>query len=148
MTYLLKEWAITCNFLDNGRQIFVARKGGIVEEEGEFVVANREFFLFPGYLHQNREALKPSCHLDLEFVASREPRDGKIHLRNFARVTDSWKIRDFEALKRLDREHIWETRLLRQRFEWGNELGLTVVVLRVYRLVEEKVLPMKKEYGG
>jgi hypothetical protein len=145
---LLKEWAIVCKALDDGRQIFVARKGGVAEEEGEFAIVNREFFLFPGYLHQNREALKPRHHLELEFVAAEEPKDGKIHLKNFARVTDTWQITDFRKLQTLDREHIWETSLLKQRFEWGPWKGLHLLILRAYRLLGEIVLPMKKEYGG
>lgn len=145
---LLKEWAIVCKALDEGRQIFIARKGGIAEEEGEFVLQEREFFLWPVYLHQNKEALKPSLHLDLELIASQEPKDGKIHLKNYAKVTDSWRIRDLKTLKGLDREHIWNEEFFRLRFEWGTELGLTIVILRVYRLLEEIVLPMKREYGG
>ncbi len=148
MLELLKEWAIVCNALGDGRQIFVARKGGISEDEGEFVLTNREFFLFPGYIHQNRESLKPNVHLELEMTSSNEPMDGKIHLREFARVSDFWKVRDFPTLQKLDGDHIWNDRFLRQRFEWGNELGLSHVVLRVYRLSDEIVLPMKKEYGG
>lgn len=145
---LLKEWAIVCRALDDGRQIFIARKGGIAEEEGEFVLQDRAFFLWPVTLHQNREALKPSMHLELDLIASSEPKDGKIHLKNYAVVTDSWKIQDFNILKSLDREHIWDETLFRQRFEWGNELGLHLIVLKVYRLLEEIVIPMKKEYGG
>lgn len=144
--HLLKEWAIVCQALGDGRQIFIARKGGISEEEGEFVLTNKEFFLFPTYLHQNSEGLKPGVHLELEMTS--EPQDGKIHLKHFARVTDAWKVQDLSKLEKLRSEHIWSDRFLRQRFEWGNELGFHLLVLRVYRLLEEIILPQKKEYGG
>lgn len=145
---LLKEWAISCKALDEGRQIFIARKGGIAEEEGEFVVQDKEFFLYPVYLHQTKDLIKPAYHLNFDLTASQEPTDKKIHIRNFAKVTDSWKITNFEILKKLEPEHIWNDTLLKQRFEWGNELGLTIVVLRVYHLLEEITISMKKEYGG
>jgi hypothetical protein len=145
---LLKEWAVVCKALDEGRQIFVARKGGIAEAEGEFVLSDRDFYLLPGYLHQNKEALKPNQYLNLEFTAHQEPRDGKVHIRNFAQVTDSWKIRDRRTLPKLKKEHIWTDQFLRERFEWGSESGLTLVVLRVFRLSEEVLLPMRPEYTG
>ncbi len=143
---LLKEWAVVCGALDAGRQIFIARKGGIAEEEGEFVLRNREFYLLPGFLHQNKEAIKPAFHYPLEQTAAEEP--SKIHLKNLARVTDSWKVTDLNRLKGLDAEHVWTEGFFRKRFEWGSEASLTVIVLRVFRLEGEIVLPMKKEYGG
>ncbi len=171
---LLKEWAIVCKALEEGRQIFLARKGGIAEEEGEFVLTDKEFYLFPGYLHQNKECLNPNTHFELDFIAGQEPKDGKIHLRSFARVTDCWRFTDFAALQKLDKEHIWSEQFIRQRFEWGNFRGITLIVLRVYRFFDQRqrrvegeasralpvggatrapinaeiILPMRPEYGG
>ncbi len=163
---LLKEWAIVCQALGDGRQIFIARKGGIAEEEGEFVVENPEFFLFPTYLHQNREELDPRVHLELEMCG--EPRDGKIHLRHFARVSDQLKIAHPDGVgpsgasphgagphgagprlfDRLRGEHIWSERLLRNRFDWGTGPGLTLLLLRVFELPETIRIPMRQSYGG
>ena len=129
-------------------QIFIARKGGIAEEEGEFVLRNREFFLFPSYAHQSRDSLKPSVHLEFDLIQADEPADGKIHLRHFARVTDEIRVTHPEILGRLDSFHIWDRKLLEGRFEWGSEKALTIVVLRVYELPQEIRLPMRPEYGG
>src|SRR5689334_22817537 len=54
----LKEWAVVCAALASGRQIVLLRKGGIYEAAGEFELENREFLLFPTYLHQKRRMLK------------------------------------------------------------------------------------------
>ncbi|MBI2980848.1 MAG: DUF1802 family protein [Deltaproteobacteria bacterium] len=145
---LLKEWAIVCDALGSGKQIFIARKGGIAEEEGEFVIQNREFFLFPTYLHQNRESLIPSLLLDFELSLGSEPRDGKLHLRQFARVVDEIKVTHPSLLEKLRGQHLWEDSLLKSRFEWGNERALRLVLLRVYGLPEEIRIPMKQNYGG
>ena len=102
---LLKEWAIVCKALGDGRQIFIARKGGISEAEGEFVVENREFFLLPTYLHQSADQLDPRYRAELELVGREEPRDGFLPIGLFARVTDELPILRPEPLRRL--EHIW-----------------------------------------
>lgn len=145
---LLKEWAIVCDFLGRGRQIFIARKGGIAEEQGEFVVENHEFLLFPTYLHQNRESLAPSVLLDFELSLDSEPKDGKLHLKYFARVVDEIKVTHPSLFEKLKGQHIWNNSLLRSRFEWGSEKALTLILLRVYELPEETKIPMKQSYGG
>ena len=54
----LKEWASAVKALENGSQIFIMRKGGIVEETRDFQVESNDFFLYPTYEHQRKELLK------------------------------------------------------------------------------------------
>src|SRR5436309_14463591 len=54
----LKEWASVCSALEEGRQIILLRKGGILEAIGGFELEYPQFFLFPTYLHQNAQMLK------------------------------------------------------------------------------------------
>ncbi len=145
---LLKEWAIVCRALDEGRQILIARKGGLADEDDHFTISDLEFYLFPTYLHQNKESLKPKYHLSLDMTSSQEPKDKKIHVRNYVKVTDLWNLRNYEILKKLDPEHIWTQGFIRQRFEWGHETGITIIALRVYRLFDDMTLPMRKSYDG
>lgn len=145
---LLKEWAVVCKALEEGRQIFIARKGGIAEEEDRFVLTDLEFYLLPTYLHQYKGALKPKHYFTFDLASSEEPKDRRIHIRSFAKVTDYWQIRNQEILKKLDPEHIWTRAFLRQRFEWGKEIGISIVALRVYRLFDVMTLPLRKEYLG
>src|SRR3954454_16300490 len=73
----LKEWATVCHALETGRQTVLLRKGGIYEAAGEFEVENREFLLFPTYLHQNLKMLKPDAHAGFE-ARSAEPAQVKL----------------------------------------------------------------------
>src|SRR4051812_17437412 len=72
----LKEWATVCHALEAGRQVVLLRKGGIYESAGEFEVENREFLLFPTFLHQNLRMLKPEAHAGFEPHPA-EPSPGK-----------------------------------------------------------------------
>ncbi len=145
---LLKEWAIVCQALDQGRQILIARKGGLMDEDQRFKLAELEFFLMPTYLHQKKEWIKPKYHLEFDRVAQEMPPDRKILVRNFAKVTDVWNVRSTDILKKMDKEHLWTTKILEQRLSWGKEIGLTIVALRVYRLFDAITLPHLKSYDG
>jgi hypothetical protein len=47
-----KEWAAICRALATGRQDVILRKGGIVEDGGEFRPDHASFLLLPTFLHQ------------------------------------------------------------------------------------------------
>ena len=143
----LKEWAIVCKALDEGRQILLTRKGGISEKRGGFEIENREFFLFPTTLHQNKEELSPAVHQELDQVIASEPK-GQLHFQNYAVVSETIVVRQLEKLKRLEPFQIGSWKLLQDRFEWGDEKSLQVILLRIYRLPKPFLLPFKDSYGG
>ena len=60
----LKEWALVCARLLDGRQAIMLRKGGI-DEKGFWVDAD-EFLLYPTYFHQMAEKVRQ------EFAAAGE----------------------------------------------------------------------------
>jgi hypothetical protein len=62
----LKEWAVVCRALKTGRQIMLLRKGGIHESSAGFELEHMQFLLFPTYLHQNLQMLKPEAHAEFE----------------------------------------------------------------------------------
>lgn len=54
----LKEWAVAVNALEEGTQILIMRKGGIIEETRDFQVKTDSFYFYPTYEHQKKELLK------------------------------------------------------------------------------------------
>ncbi|HEX8464312.1 MAG TPA: DUF1802 family protein, partial [Abditibacterium sp.] len=68
----LKEWAITCEALAQGRQLVLLRKGGLLDEDGSFSLEHGQFFLLPTYLHQEEALVKPE-HRDLFAAAQKLP---------------------------------------------------------------------------
>src|SRR5437660_10113016 len=73
----LKEWAVVCRALEQGRQILLLRKGGIYESAGEFEIEHRQFLLFPTYLHQNLKMLKPDAQQGFD-AKSEEPKQVRL----------------------------------------------------------------------
>ena len=66
----LKEWAVTLCALNQGRQIVLLRKGGLLDpatetsEAGTFAIEYSNFWLMPTFLHQDTKLVKPE-HRDL-----------------------------------------------------------------------------------
>src|SRR4051812_12344141 len=111
----LKEWASVCSALEEGRQIVLLRKGGILEAIGGFELEHPQFFLFPTYLHQNAQMLKEPERKRLVQLAQ-EP--AEIVLSSVASVSDIIRLRERAQMDQLEREHIWTSPLIDMRFDY------------------------------
>ena len=140
----LKEWATVCHALETGRQILLLRKGGVQDTGGTFQLQNREFLLFPTYVHQNLNMLKPEAQADYQPVAT-EPAQVKISAAGV--VSDIVAIKS-RAVDALDDEHIWAPPQIDMRFNYKPEKPLYLVVVRTYRLHEPVVIENTVAYGG
>ncbi|RYG68217.1 DUF1802 family protein [bacterium] len=131
----LKEWAITCEALAQGRQVILLRKGGLLDEDGTFSLEHGQFFLLPTYLHQEEGLVKPE-HRDL-FRSARKMEDESLrvgYLRHFARVEAVWQLTpdDEENIKAAP--HIWSDNYLDVRFGYKSEKPLLCAALRIWEL--------------
>ena len=141
----LKEWAVVCGALGDGRQIILLRKGGIYESAGEFEIEHRQFVLFPTYLHQNAEMVKEGERVKLQVVKG-EPQEVEISLAG--EITDIVAVSDRSAMDRLAGEHIWTPKLIDMRFNYRPENPLYLLLVRAYRLREAAVLANTPGYAG
>jgi hypothetical protein len=105
----LKEWAAACRAVETGRRIVLPRKGGILEARSGFEIEHRRFLLFPTYLHQNPELLKPAERAGVE-ICSEEP--SSITISRFAEVTDIIQIQDRAQTDAIADQHIWSPALI------------------------------------
>jgi len=83
-----KEWASVCRALGQGRQILILRKGGIAEGPRGFEVTDRQFFLYPTYLHQSASGVIPEWRSVFEGCV--DPAPGKVSIGHYA-VVSSWR---------------------------------------------------------
>ncbi len=147
-TAALKEWAIICNALRDGRQILLIRKGGIDEIKAGFQVIHSDFWLFPTYIHQKAADLVPAVHAEFERVQADQPRVGTLPLDLYARVSEAVKVTEVDRLRELNHEHILSWDAVSSRFHYRNRPGVHVLVLRVYRLPQPVVVDVKPWYDG
>jgi hypothetical protein len=141
----LKEWATVCAALESGRQIVLLRKGGIYESAGEFELEHPQFLLFPAYLHQKPDLLKPEAHPAYP-PHTREPQT--IHLSAAATVTDILPLHSRAQMDALDAHHIWTPALIDMRFNYRPENPLYLLLLRTCRLAAPVTIPNTLAYAG
>lgn len=163
----LKEWAAVCRALGSGAVVAVARKGGVAEPGGRFVVpvgaeglagatggeagastlADDGFLLFPTYVHQRAEALRA----DLREASDDERPAGDpgiARLALHARVAARFPVSDPERLRALAPHLPLTPEALEGRFLYGGRPGLEVLVLRVHRIEPPLEEPDRPEYVG
>jgi hypothetical protein len=140
-----KEWLVVCDALGAGRQSIILRKGGIAEGRGGFQWQREDFLLFPTHFHQQRDQVTwepgTEARADLE-------RPEEVVIRYAARAGWSGRVDDWETAAALGPQHVWTETVVRDRFGYGGETGLSVAVVRVFRLVSPVVMPMEARFGG
>ncbi len=145
----LKEWAIVCKALEEGRQTILLRKGGIMEYREGFELKHDKFMLFPTFEHQSKDSIKQDYHkkfdsLTLENNAEKE----YIDLNLFGSVMDVKEIKNKEILKKLYTYHIWNEQYVDFRMNYNPSKPMSVLFLRVYKLKEPLKVNIKKEWAG
>lgn len=148
MKIAFKEWAVICRALGSGRQIVILRKGGIVEEGGEFRPDHPEFLLFPTYSHQSSGSVIAEARVPFEDLQREQPEADQIVFRHAAYVTEALRVEDLRALMALRGEHVWSEEVVLERFHRWKSDSVYALVVRVWELASSRTLELKKEYTG
>jgi hypothetical protein len=144
----LKEWAIVCQALEEGKQTILLRKGGVAEEGGAFQVEHPEFFFFPTLEHESADQIKSDWRPRLAKM-EKDVRDPKrVHFRLYGVAEGALKLTDWEAVKRLIPFTILSDQAVESRFHYGDWKGLYLLVVRVYSLAVHMDLSRKPSYDG
>jgi len=147
----LKEWALTCRALQDGLQLVLLRKGGILDEDGVFTIEHDTFWLQTTYLHQSRHLVKPEYRELLDEVEAGQEKGENhrfIRLQLLAKVEKTYVLQPSDEEKLRAARHIWSDDYLDLRYGYRPEYPLLCAALRVYVNPEPYVLEMRPEYGG
>ena len=150
LTTALKEWAVVQRSLVEGHQILLLRKGGLIEETGEFDLRTPWFLLYPTYAHETERAgdVQPCFGQWLREEEDRKPTPDQISINMAAHVTDALRVDDREKLLRLAPQHIWSPQFIHGRYDWEPYKPVFALLLRAYTLPQPQALPVRQEYGG
>lgn len=147
MRHAFKEWASICQALAAGTQSIILRKGGIAEENGVFAPDHSAFWLYPTFVHQQADGIKPRAIPYLHTAEKVRPPPGVLRLTHYAKVGRVYRVRELSQALTLDDLHFWSEQTVRQRFEY-REPGLWVLVVRVHRAPQPWDLSDLPEYEG
>lgn len=143
----LKEWAVVCELLLEGELAVLLRKGGIHERGGAgvFELEHPRFALFPAWLHQVPNRMKPA-YRDRVQRFREEP--AEVTLRGVGAVEHIWQVPSREAFDQLDDLHCWSRPQIDMRFRYKPERPLYLMAVRVHRLDEPKRIVNRESYAG
>jgi hypothetical protein len=147
LQHAFKEWAVICKALAEGRQSLILRKGGIAETAGEFQVEHTRFWLYPTFLHEHRQKVKPEAVPLLEQVEAEHTSKGTVHLSHFAEASGVYHIHSLPAALILNHLHLWSEETVRAKFVYRRP-GLYVLPVRVYKAAESFEIPETPYYAG
>lgn len=150
LTTALKEWAVVQRSLLEGHQIILLRKGGLVEETGEFDLRASQFLIYPTYEHETERAgdLQPCFGQWLREEEARKTPPSEIRIEAAAEVTDVVRVDDRAKMLNFMPQHIWSPQFIHGRYDWEPYKPIFALLLRAYRLVNPVTLTVKNEYGG
>lgn len=142
----LKEWKIVCDLMAEGQLALLLRKGGIHEDRGpgRFEMDHQRFLLFPSWLHQKPEMIKPGARDRVELLDEPE----RVTLTAYGEAANIWEVPSRPAMEKLDDLHCWTAAQLDMRFGYRPENPLFLVAVRVFRLEKPVEIDNLLEYGG
>lgn len=143
-----KEWAVIVDALLEGEQIIDVRKGGIHEDGRHFGIESTRFWLYPTYLHQQADLLKPAYRGAVEHTLATAPPDDVVRLPGWADVVGVAQLTEPDHLAAIDSKFIWTLDYAATRLKWKRRDPLWVLALRVHRLETPIEVPVREEYGG
>jgi hypothetical protein len=147
LRHAFKEWAVICRALAEGKQALILRKGGVAEAGDEFVLEHTRFWLFPTFVHQQREGIVPAALPLLEQVEAEWPPAGTVRLTHFGEVAGVYHVHDLVPVLLLGHHYLWSEQTVRARFAYRRP-GLYVLAVRVYQAAQVFDLPLTPEYEG
>ena len=144
----LKEWSVVCKALEEGRQILLLRKGGIMEYRQGFELKHNKFLLFPTFEHQSKEFIQPDYVNNLDSILQNAPIKGKNKITSYAQVSEVKEVDDRSILQRLGKYHIWNDLYINTRMDYNPKRPMSVVLLRVYKMTNPIELDLRPEWSG
>ena len=152
----LKEWAIVCKALEEGRQVLLLRKGGIMEYRQGFEIKHNKFLLFPTFEHQSKEYIQLDYINNLDIILQHQlttpyhptANSGRNKITSYAKVIDVKEVNDKSILRKLEKYHIWNDRYVNLRMDYNPKKPISVLLLRVYKMNNPLEVDIKREWAG
>jgi hypothetical protein len=152
----LKEWAIVCKALEEGRQVLLLRKGGIMEYRQGFEIKHKKFLLLPTFEHQSKEYIQPDYADNLDIILQHHlnnpyhptANSGRNKLTLYAKVIDVKEVSDKSIIRKLEKYHIWNDRYVNLRMDYNPKKPISVLLLRVYKMNNPLEVDIRPEWAG
>ncbi len=135
----LKEWAVVIRALEEGKQVVLLRKGGILDQG--FDIVSSKFMLFPTFEHQHKDYIRQEFY-DLFYNLNTNI------INSAASIYKVYETFDKDKLLRLSKYHIYNESFIDYRLNIYKDRPVKVLIVRTYMLEEPLSFSDKAEYKG
>lgn len=143
-----KEWQLVSDALASGEQSVILRKGGISEGKAGFQWIHDRFFLYPSLFHEQAQQAKPDAEGNERTLPRAGGEEGDVAFSVYVETLKTGRLTDWDEVVRLDPYHIWKEEIIRERFEWGDEPGISYAIVKAWQLTDPWILADRKTFGG
>ncbi len=143
-----KEWQLVSDAIASGEQSVILRKGGISEGKAGFQWLHDRFFLYPSLFHEQAQQVKPDADGHERVIPEPIADEGNVAFSVYVETLETGRMTDWNEVMQLDSYHIWKEEIIRERFEWGDEPGISYAVVKAWRLNDPWILADRKTFGG
>lgn len=143
-----KEWQLISDALAGGEQSVILRKGGISEGKAGFQWIHGRFFLFPSLFHEQARQVKPDQAGRERTIPATSAGEGEVAFSVYIETIQTGRLTSWEEVTRLAPYHIWNEDIIRERFAWGEEPGISYAVVKAFPLADPWILADRKTFGG
>jgi len=147
LQHAFKEWAVICRALAEGRQAVILRKGGVAEVGNVFQPDHSRFWLYPTFVHQQEQGVKPTGETLRRDAEQDRPGQGLVRFTHFVEVPGVYQVGNLDDALALDALHLWTPATVRHRFAY-RQPGLYVLPARVWRASQAFELIETPAYAG
>lgn len=142
-----KEWQVVCDAIANGEQSVILRKGGISEGKHGFQWIHERFFLFPTLFHEQGKHVHPGADGSERKFEQTDEHDRDIPFSLYIETASTGVLTDWDEICELEKYHIWTRECIRERYDWGDEPGISYAVVNA-AVMQPWSLPDRKAFGG
>ncbi|MEM7603335.1 MAG: DUF1802 family protein, partial [Verrucomicrobiota bacterium] len=129
-----KEWQLISDAIASGEQSVILRKGGISEGKAGFQWIHDQFFLFPSLFHEQAKQVKANAEGNERPIPASLAPEGSVAFSVYVETIKTGRLTYWDEVLRLEPYHIWNEEIIRERFEWGDEPGLSYAVINAFPL--------------
>ena len=130
----------------SGEQVLLLRKGGISENDRHFFLGTDRFLLYPTLYHEQHR------HIRTEFRENENGdafvSQGKVPIKAFAKVAETFLVDHFSQLQGLRRFHVWSDEFVEKRIRWKPRHPAILILARTYALPEPVIVDIEDHHKG
>lgn len=143
-----KEWQVVCDAIAAGEQSVILRKGGISEGKHGFQWIHDRFFLFPTLFHEQGKHVRPGPDGVERSFEETDEHSRDVPFSVYVETIATGRLTDWDKICALEPYHIWTRECIEERYQWGEEPGISYAVIRAAEMASPWQLTNRKAFGG